>query len=82
VAVFAILFAAFVDCSIGPPLPFATLSGWLSPIGLNDVSRAMMWACFPLAMLAAFGEEHLSSGRYRFSCCSRSRPGAGASSRT
>jgi len=67
VLLFWILFLVFLDCSLGPPLPFSRLQLWLAPYPLNDLSRAMLWACFPLAVLAGFGAdaiaEQLGPGR-------------------
>lgn len=57
VALFAALFVVFLDCSVAPSLPFGRLSIWLAPFPLSVLSRAMMWACFPLAMLAGFGVD-------------------------
>jgi len=54
---FWLLFFVFLDCSLGPPLPFSQLQLWLAPYPLNDLSRALFWAAFPLAVLAAYGAD-------------------------
>ncbi|MDQ1255609.1 MAG: hypothetical protein QG656_201, partial [Candidatus Hydrogenedentes bacterium] len=46
-----------LDCSLGPPFPFARLSLWLAPFKVENLGRAMMWSCLPLGMLAGFGVD-------------------------
>jgi hypothetical protein len=57
VLLYLFLFYVFVDISIGPPLPFSQLFIHVAPYRLNSLSRAMTWACFPLAMLAGYGVD-------------------------
>jgi len=57
VLLYLFLFYVFVDISIGPPLPFSQLFIAVAPYRLNTLSRAMTWACFPLAMLAGYGVD-------------------------
>jgi hypothetical protein len=57
VFLYLVLFLIFLDCSLGPPLPFARLSLWLAPFKLNHLGRAMLWSCLPLGMLAGFGVD-------------------------
>jgi len=61
VFIFTALFWVFLDCSLGPPLPFARFSLWITPFRLNDISRGMIWACFPLGMMAGFGVDAVAS---------------------
>ena len=57
VAIYAVLFWVFIDITFGPPRPWAQLLIAISPYQLSSLSRGMMWACFPLAMLAGFGVD-------------------------
>ncbi len=45
------------DCSLGRPMPFATLLEAIAPYRLGPPERAMLIGAFPLAMLAAFGAD-------------------------
>ncbi|MEA3365131.1 MAG: hypothetical protein U9Q79_05770, partial [Candidatus Hydrogenedentes bacterium] len=57
---FGVLFLFFVDCSMGPPLPSSRICLGLAPFSFGDLGRAMMWSCFPLAMLAGFGADSIA----------------------
>ncbi len=60
VAVYGLLFLVLLDCSIGPPMPLATLLRWLCPHQLGWPFRANQLMPLPLAMLAATGLEGLA----------------------
>ena len=62
VALFGFLAYVLVDCAIGPPSPVASLVRWVSPFVFNYPQRAMVLACFPLAMLAGFGLDAVVRG--------------------
>ncbi|MFO7976221.1 MAG: hypothetical protein R6V12_16480, partial [Candidatus Hydrogenedentota bacterium] len=57
---FGVLFLFFLDCSMGPPLPFSRICLGLAPFSFGSLGRAMMWSCFPLAMLAGFGADAIA----------------------
>lgn len=57
VLLWAGLFVVLLDCSLGPPFPIARLVQAVAPFRLGVSERACMIACFPLAMLAAYGVE-------------------------
>lgn len=45
------------DCSLGKPMPFASLLTAIAPYELGPAERSMLVGAFPLAMLAAFGAD-------------------------
>jgi hypothetical protein len=57
VALFAGLFAVLLDCSIGAPMPVASLLEGFLPDLLGPSPRAAIVLALPLSMLAAFGAE-------------------------
>jgi len=59
VAVLALLFLAFLDCSLGPPFPLSTLLSVSISAPLIAPSRGFILACLPLALLAGFGVDAL-----------------------
>ncbi|HOZ49779.1 MAG TPA: hypothetical protein PLO37_07780 [Candidatus Hydrogenedentes bacterium] len=59
--VYALLFLALCDLSLGPPFPLSQLVLWLTPYALVESSRAYVVACFPLAMLAGFGVDAVTT---------------------
>jgi len=59
VLLFAILFFALLDCTLGPPFPLATLISIAAPFRVAGPERAAVLACFMLAMLAGFGIDAL-----------------------
>ena len=54
---FGILFLALMDCSLGTPLPMASLMQALAPFRMFTPERACLFACLPLAMLAGLGAD-------------------------
>ena len=52
---YTLLFLAIFDCSLGPPLPLATLVETVSPVQLAQPQRAFVIACLPLGMAVGFG---------------------------
>lgn len=65
---FTVLMLILIDCSLGRPFPFATLLETLAPFRMAFPGRAMIVACIPMGMLAAFGVDgarRLGFPRYR-----------------
>lgn len=61
VLLYAAFFYIFVDCAMGPPLPFARLSLMIAPYRMAYLNRAMIWATFPLALLVGFGVDAVAA---------------------
>jgi len=59
VALFGILYLILLDCSFGPPLPFARLVDLVTPFAVSAYSRAYDVALLPLSLLAGFGVDGL-----------------------
>jgi len=59
VATLVVLFLAFLDCSLGPPMPLATLLSKVISSPLINPSRGFILACLPLALLAGLGVDAL-----------------------
>lgn len=57
---YLVLFAALLDCGIGPPMPLATLAQTLAPFQAANAFFAWYLAALPLAVLAAFGVDALA----------------------
>jgi len=63
VVIFASLFLILFECSLGPPLPLASLLERVTPFSLSAYSRAYDFALFPLSMLAGLGVDALLEQR-------------------
>ena len=55
----AVLFYIFLDCSLGPPFPFAKLLAALAPFDMAHPPRAAVYACLFLGLLAGYGVDAL-----------------------
>jgi len=58
--VYVLLFLALFDCSIGPPLPLATLVEAMSPFQVAQPQRAFILCCLPLGIAVGFGVQFIS----------------------
>ncbi|HOZ49161.1 MAG TPA: hypothetical protein PK468_21335, partial [Candidatus Hydrogenedentes bacterium] len=61
--VHAALFYVALDCSLGPPFPFARLLVAVAPFAMSQPQRAALFACFFLGLLAGFGLDALTTRR-------------------
>lgn len=66
VLLYAALLYAFIDCAIGPPMPVATITAFLTPFRIVYPDYACFVACLPLAMLAGLGADALRESTDRF----------------
>jgi len=64
--IYGVILYAFVDCAIGPPMPVATITAFLTPFRVVYPDYACFIACLPLAMLAGMGSDALLSASTRF----------------
>ncbi len=60
VAVFGAMYAILFDCTLGPPLPFATLVKLLTPFSQSAYSRAYDFALLPMSLLAGLGLDAIT----------------------
>ena len=61
VILFTVLILALFDCSLGKPFPLATLVDFFVPFKSAFAQRAMILACIPAGVLAAFGVDGVVS---------------------
>ncbi len=57
VALFAGIYVILFDCSLGPPLPIASIVSRLTPFSQSAYSRAYDFALLPLSLLAGLGVD-------------------------
>ena len=69
VYLYGILFCILVSCSLGPPSIFAKFLNAISPFQMSNPTRAVIFACLPLGLLAGFGVDavtHAIRSRRRY----------------